>query len=98
MHRAVRLYLTGTFAIADPRLYPAALQHQQSLHTDPMITASFARLGATFLLLAPALLACGQGQQPQAAPPPPTVTVAKPVQRGVVDLDEYVGRFIAVDA
>lgn len=63
-----------------------------------MITGPFARLAATFLLLAPALLACGQGQQQQAAPPPPTVTVAKPVQRGVVDLDEYVGRFIAVDS
>ncbi len=31
-------------------------------------------------------------------PPPPTVTVAKPVERNVVDQDEYVGRFVAVDA
>jgi RND family efflux transporter MFP subunit len=42
---------------------------------------------------------CGQGQQPaQAPPPPPTVTVAHPTQRTIVDHDEYVGRFLAVDA
>ncbi|MDF0540950.1 efflux RND transporter periplasmic adaptor subunit [Sphingobium sp. H39-3-25] len=38
-----------------------------------------------------ALSACG-GEQ-QKAPPPPTVTVAAPLQRDVVDWDEYVGRF-----
>ncbi len=38
-----------------------------------------------------------RGQQHSAGPPPPTVTVAKPVQRTVVDQDEYVGRFVAVD-
>ena len=50
------------------------------------------------VLLAVALAGCGDSQRPAAGPPPPpTVTVAKPVQRGVVDYDEYVGRFIAVD-
>jgi RND family efflux transporter MFP subunit len=45
------------------------------------------------------LAGCGQGQQHASAPPPPpTVTVAKPVQRTVVDEDEYVGRFVAVDS
>ena len=63
-----------------------------------MNKTNFARLAATLLLLAPALVACGDSQQQQAAPPPPTVTVAKPVQRAVVDQDEYVGRFIAVDS
>jgi len=43
------------------------------------------------------LSACGQGQQP-AAPPPPAVTVAPPVKRTVIDQDEYVGRFIAIDS
>ncbi|MEQ8356969.1 MAG: efflux RND transporter periplasmic adaptor subunit [Kiloniellaceae bacterium] len=33
----------------------------------------------------------------QAAPPPPTVTVAKPVVREVVEDDEFVGRFEALD-
>jgi RND family efflux transporter MFP subunit len=64
-----------------------------------MIHASRFRIAAAFLLLAPALGACGQGQQQGgAAPPPPTVTVAKPIERGVVDNDEYVGRFVAVDS
>ncbi|HVV62893.1 MAG TPA: efflux RND transporter periplasmic adaptor subunit [Pseudolabrys sp.] len=51
-------------------------------------------------LVAVALLAgCGERQQQQGgAPPPPTVTVAKPVKRTIVDYDEYVGRFVAVDA
>jgi RND family efflux transporter MFP subunit len=52
-------------------------------------------------LLAPlmALAACGDSQQSQRnVPPPPTVIVAKPATRTVTDHDEYVGRFIAVDA
>jgi len=50
-------------------------------------------------LLLPGLLlaACGQGVPQQAAPPPPAVTVAKPVKQTVTDYDEYVGRFLAVD-
>jgi len=50
------------------------------------------------LALATSVASCGQGQQPQAGPPPPAVTVAKPVQRTVTDYDEYVGRFSAVDS
>jgi membrane fusion protein, multidrug efflux system len=46
-----------------------------------------------------ALLAgCGEGQKQQAVPPPPKVTVAKPIERTIVDQDEYVGRFVAVDS
>src|SRR3954471_14141975 len=45
-----------------------------------------------------ALTACGEGAPKQAAPPPPAVTVAKPTKQQVVDYDEYVGRFIAVDS
>src|SRR5262245_29897114 len=33
----------------------------------------------------------------QNAPPPPPVSVAKPVVRDVVDSDEFIGRFQAVD-
>src|ERR1700692_4241504 len=47
------------------------------------------------LVAAFALAGCGQ-QQPAAAPP--AVTVANPVQRTVVDQDEYVGRFAAVES
>jgi RND family efflux transporter MFP subunit len=42
---------------------------------------------------------CSESPQKQAsAPPPPTVTVAKPTKRVVVDQDEYVGRFVAIDS
>jgi membrane fusion protein, multidrug efflux system len=44
-----------------------------------------------------ALAGCGQSQ-PQNAAPPTAVTVAKAVQRTVVDQDEYVGRFVAVES
>src|SRR5262245_7740285 len=53
---------------------------------------------AIALTLALMLAACGDSQRAQqSAPPPPTVTVATPVQRAVIDYDEYVGRFVAVD-
>ena len=42
-----------------------------------------------------ALMSCGDSG-PQ-APPAPPVTVAKPEKREIVDMDEYVGRFVAVD-
>jgi RND family efflux transporter MFP subunit len=62
-----------------------------------LIAAStMARLAA--LLFAGVLAGCSQSQKESAAPPPPTVTVALPVQRNVVDHDEYVGRFVAVDS
>ena len=48
-------------------------------------------------LLGLALAACSDQKQAQNAPPPPTVTVAKPTQRTIVDQDEYVGRFVAVN-
>ena len=57
-----------------------------------------AAAAAAFIALAPILAGCGEGPKQQAAPPPPTVTVAKPVQRTIVDQDEYVGRFVAVDS
>ncbi|MFY9893490.1 MAG: efflux RND transporter periplasmic adaptor subunit [Xanthobacteraceae bacterium] len=62
-----------------------------------MAIANTARWAAA-LSIAAALTGCGQGQQQAAAPAPPSVTVATPVQRTVVDQDEYVGRFVAVDS
>jgi RND family efflux transporter MFP subunit len=61
-----------------------------------MTAACSMRLAA--LALALALCACGEAPMQQAAPPPPAVTVAKPVQRTIIDQDEYVGRFVAVDS
>ena len=58
-----------------------------------------ARLAGVLCVLAPLLAGCGENpQQPARAAPPPNVTVSKPVARMVVDQDEYVGRFVAVDA
>ena len=48
--------------------------------------------------LATLVASCGEAQKQGAAPPPPAVTVAKPVKRTVIDYDEYVGRFIAVNS
>lgn len=49
--------------------------------------------------LAALLAGCSQSQPQQTGgPPPPAVTVAKPVQKTIVDHDEYVGRFVAVDS
>lgn len=50
------------------------------------------------LSLATLVVGCGDSAQKQAAPPPPQVTVAKPVKRTVSDFDEYVGRFVAVNS
>src|SRR5271155_3501365 len=63
---------------------------------------TFAKAAQLAALLSAAALSvtlagCGQGQQ-QNAQALPVVTVANPVQRTVVDQDEYVGRFVAVDS
>ena len=63
----------------------------QNLIRAPLVTMLF--------LLMPALAGCSDSQkQGAAAPPPPAVTVATPIQRTIVDQDEYVGRFVAVDS
>ena len=64
-----------------------------------MSKSPFARLlfVAPFGALLGLLAACGQSQQ-AAAPPDPVVTVAHPVRKTVVEQDEYVGRFVAVDS
>jgi RND family efflux transporter MFP subunit len=58
----------------------------------PRISAALGAVLALVLFVA----ACGQSQPP--APPAPPVTIANPVKREIIDLDEYVGRFVAVDA
>src|SRR5438445_7019312 len=66
---------------------------------DAMSISARAAFIHLLLLLAPGLAGCGNSQPPQGAgPPPAAVTVAKPVQRTIVDQDEYVGRFVPVDA
>jgi RND family efflux transporter MFP subunit len=48
--------------------------------------------------LAVLIASCGESQKQAAAPPPPAVTVAKPIKRTVTDFDEYVGRFTAINS
>src|SRR5215813_996398 len=71
------------------------MRPSQNLRPEGLSMPAFTRL----LLLCPllALTGCGEAPKQSAAPPPPAVTVAKPVQRTIVDQDEYVGRFVAVD-
>jgi RND family efflux transporter MFP subunit len=55
-------------------------------------------LGLVCIGFAGSLAGCGDAQQAQRpTPPPAAVTIATPVQRTIVDQDEYVGRFVAVD-
>ena len=53
---------------------------------------------AAWLIAAVALAGCSDSQNRAAAPPPAAVTAANPSKRTVVDQDEYVGRFVAVDS
>jgi RND family efflux transporter MFP subunit len=54
--------------------------------------------GRALLLAIPvALAACSEAPQQRGAPSPPKVAVAAPMKRSVVDQDEYVGRFVALD-
>jgi RND family efflux transporter MFP subunit len=46
--------------------------------------------------LSTGLAGCAQKKTP--APPPPTVMVAHPLQKQIIDWDDYVGQFIAVDS
>ena len=43
------------------------------------------------------LAACSEAAKTPAAPPPPAVTVANPLEKEVIEWDEYTGRFDAVD-
>lgn len=50
------------------------------------------------LAMAVSLAGCGQGEIPQAAPEPPVVTIALPVQRTITEWNEHSGRLSAVES
>src|ERR1700674_3360637 len=81
-----------------PALYSRRPVTTRTRHGEPMPRSPRHALAGLALTLA--LAGCDNGKQPaaQAAPTPPAVTVANPVQRTIVDQDEYVGRFVAVDS
>jgi membrane fusion protein, multidrug efflux system len=64
-------------------------QLQQQLGTRAGISALFA--------ISAALWSCNR-QPPPPAPPPPPVTIAKPIQKDIVEWDEYTGRTDAVES
>jgi len=70
------------------------MQHPSRRLSTLRAIASFGAAGALALTLA----ACGDSQKQGGAPPAPAVTVAEPIKRTVVDYDEYVGRFVAVNS
>lgn len=61
-------------------------------------SAAALRRAVVVLSLATLVVGCGDSAQKPAAPPPPAVTIAKPIKRTVADFDEYVGRFVAVSS
>jgi len=83
-------------------LAPLTDQATVSMHNLTNATSLQSRhsmSGAAIALAFALLLAgCGESQKQAAVPPPPAVTVAKAVKRPVVDFDEYVGRFVAVNS
>ncbi|MGH6726747.1 MAG: efflux RND transporter periplasmic adaptor subunit, partial [Pseudolabrys sp.] len=56
------------------------------------------RAGVLLCALATLVASCGENKKQAGAPPPPAVSVAKPIKRTVTDFDEYVGRFTAVNS
>jgi RND family efflux transporter MFP subunit len=76
------------------------MHHEMNEHERHMPISHPVRILPILLLLAPALAGCepSQSQTQAAAPPPPQVTVAKPVSKLITPQDEYVGRFVAVDS
>jgi RND family efflux transporter MFP subunit len=58
------------------------------------VSSRIARLVGCVLLL---LAALGSSAIAQSAPPPPAVTVSVPLQRDIIEWDEFTGQFAAVD-
>lgn len=79
-----------------------AFSLQESMNFEGSISSfSLMQCGrrlAALLVLATLVASCGEQQKQGGGPPPPAVTVAKAIKRTVVDYDEYVGRFAAINS
>ena len=52
----------------------------------------------SILLVAQLLAGCDRKPAADAAPPPPSVTVARPLQKTITEWDEYTGRFTPLES
>jgi len=77
----------------DKTEYPAPATRLDRGSFRRFIRYGGAPIGMVFALT---LAGCDGKAQSQAAPPPPSVTVAQPVKRTVTDWDEFTGRFEAI--
>jgi len=72
------------------------------MNSEGPVSSLFLTFGApkiaALLALATLVASCGEQKQQAGGQPPPAVTVAKPQKRTVVDYDEYVGRFAAINS
>ena len=88
-------YGEGDAAAEEPGNAGGCHAHRSAMNASPFRLPSVLISALVLLTLA----ACGDSAQKQAAAPPtPTVTVVKPVTRNIIDQDEYVGRFVAVES
>ncbi len=85
-------------AVAGVGAEPAAPLFAALRKSIAMRFTSLAAAGGALSLLLTALSACSSGNGAAQAPPPPQVTVAQPQVREVVDWDDYVGRFEAIES
>jgi membrane fusion protein, multidrug efflux system len=75
----------------------AAFDGGKAMIRYPVPTRANLCVRAAMVALSAVVVAgCGEGQR-ASTPPPPTVTVAMPSKRTIVDQDEYVGRFVAIN-
>jgi membrane fusion protein, multidrug efflux system len=51
----------------------------------------------SLLLMAPMMVGCDTNPTTGSVPPPPSVTVARPVHKAITEWDEYTGRFTAIE-
>jgi RND family efflux transporter MFP subunit len=80
----------GAFSLQESMNFEGSISSFSLMHCGRRLAA--------LLVLATLVASCGEQQKQGGGPPPPAVTVAKAIKRTVVDYDEYVGRFAAINS